>query len=64
MPVLVSKPCPKCGAKNLALRRRADKKEFLACRRCTHTEDLPPDIAMRLAGATPLPLMEALFAKP
>ena len=68
MPDLVNKPCPRCGAKKLAVRKRgSDGKEFLACPRwphCLHTEDLPPDIAMRRAGATPLPMMEGLFAKP
>jgi ssDNA-binding Zn-finger/Zn-ribbon topoisomerase 1 len=55
--------CPDCipPIQLIVLTYKPSNTQYLACQnwpQCAHTQDIPPDIAMRAQGATPLPGLE------
>jgi ssDNA-binding Zn-finger/Zn-ribbon topoisomerase 1 len=57
----IAKSCPRCGSELTVRVNSYTGEEFLGCTRypeCKHTEPIPTDVALRLAGAETLPGFE------
>jgi ssDNA-binding Zn-finger/Zn-ribbon topoisomerase 1 len=56
---VIKKVCPGCGADLVVRTNSHTNVQFLGCSRypeCKHTEPIPLDVDLRLAGAPELPL--------